>query len=663
MGGNSSRKTILLGSAALGWMLLVLLGYSYTHKPFSPLQFLLALRALWRIFLLGAVFSVAGGIGARIFPRGKQQSPLLFAFVQGALGLGVLGLLIFFLGLVGGFHPLFFAGIFAGLGALTFPSMRKWWGAWKGVAAEGRFEKILAGGAFFLAALSLLTALAPPLQFDALVYHLTLPKAYLQAGRIIYVPQLMFSGMPQLIEMLYAAVMALWGGAEAAAVLGWGIGVFALMGLWAFLHLRFGTRAAWAAVAATLAGFTFADALSWAYVDWATFLWGIAILIALDFWAETEKKKYLFLTGAFAGFAFGTKYTAGIAVLFAFVAVAWISFRRGGARRSLKDLAHFSLLAALVAAPWALKNLLWTGNPIYPLLFPSGAMDSWRLAYYNGGAPWGSWQGLLIFPWQVTIWGVDGKVGPSASIGALLLGFSVWAWNGWGARAAAQRRTIVLAAGFTLLGFLIWAAASRFSDLLSQTRLYWTFFPAWAILAGVGFDSLASLEEAQIRFGRILAILFLLAFGFTIFQETDVFVTRGVSSYLMGHLSEEAYLRGNLGAYADAMQAVDSLPSGSKVLMLWETRSFTCFPRCEPDEIIDRWFHDRRVYNSPEEIVAFWRNEGYDYLLLSRFGAAFVRENDERFTEQDWDTLDALLRSLPLENDIGGAYEIYRLSP
>ena len=369
------------------------------------------------------------------------------------------------------------------------------------------------------------------------------------------------------------------------------------------------------------------------------------------------------MTGAFAGFAFGTKYTAGIAVLFAFVAVAWISFRRGGARRSLKDLAHFSLLAALVAAPWALKNLLWTGNPIYPLLFPSGAMDSWRLAYYNGGAPWGSWQGLLIFPWQVTIWGVDGKVGPSASIGALLLGFSVWAWNGWGARAAAQRRTIVLAAGFTLLGFLIWAAASRFSDLLSQTRLYWTFFPAWAILAGVGFDSLASLEEAQIRFGRILAILFLLAFGFTIFQETDVFVTRGVSSYLMGHRSEEAYLRGNLGAYADAMQAVDSLPSGSKVLMLWETRSFTCFPRCEPDEIIDRWFHDRRVYNSPEEIVAFWRNEGYDYLLLSRFGAAFVRENDERFTEQDWDTLDALLRSLPLEEDIGGAYEIYRLSP
>src|SRR5690349_12761275 len=52
---------------------------------------------------------------------------------------------------------------------------------------------------------NLVGALAPELAFDALWYHLTLPKVYLASQKILFVPGglLYYSAMPKLSEMLY----------------------------------------------------------------------------------------------------------------------------------------------------------------------------------------------------------------------------------------------------------------------------------------------------------------------------------------------------------------------------------------------------------------------------------------------------------------------------
>ena len=88
---------------------------------------------------------------------------------------------------------------------------------------------------------TLLTALAPPLKFDALVYHLALPRQYLLAGRMDYVPQIMFWGMPQTAEMLYTWAMSL-GGEPAAVVTGWLVGLVALFGLLGLIARSTGCR-------------------------------------------------------------------------------------------------------------------------------------------------------------------------------------------------------------------------------------------------------------------------------------------------------------------------------------------------------------------------------------------------------------------------------------
>ncbi len=663
---TNRTRTLLLGTFAVLWLLFVMVAYAATHKPFDA-TFLLAFSlALWRVALAAGTLAVAGGVGRRLLGDLDDDlaPPTRLAF-QAALGLGLLGLGVFALGVVGLWHPLALAAALLLTGLLVRREIVRWGRDWRGLRplweGGGALGRALALGSAFLLLCTLTTALAPPLKWDALTYHLTLPRAYLLAGRLVYVPEIMHWGMPQQTEMLYTLAMAL-GGAEAAATLGWAIGALTLVGLLGFAAQRLSPRAAWVTLAALLAGGTLSASLAWAYVEWPLMLYGLATLIALVRWREGHTRRALLLAGLFGGFALATKYTAGMLFLFGAALTLWDALsRRRSLRGAFGDAARFLGLGALVAAPYLAKNALATGSPFYPLLFPAGAMDSFRLEYYQGGAPWGTWLDALLLPWSVTFLGREGGVGPSASIGPLLLGLGALAWVGARGGDARRREMIGVAALFTLGGFLLWAVVSRFSSLLIQTRLYVAFFPAWALLAGAGFEAVAARRVPGLRFGRLLAALVLLAFGLNLIETATQTLRRGAPNVLLGLSAPEAYRTRNLGAHEAAMAALRALPPDSRTLMLWETRALSCWPRCDPDEVIDRWYADVRRYRSPARVLQAWREAGYTHLLLYLDGAAFVREHDPRLTPDDWANLDALLDSLPAPQVIEGTYALYTL--
>jgi len=390
-------------------------------------------------------------------------------------------------------------------------------------------------------------------------------------------------------------------------------------------------------------------------------LHGTGMLIAFSDWKEGKKQSRLVLAGIFAGMALATKYTAGI-MLLAGLTIISAEFRGRRLRDLIGDMALFSGIAAAVMTPWLLKNVLATGNPFYPLIFPAGTMDSLRLHFYQSNPVFGSWGEIHLLPWQATVWGIDGKTGYSASIGPLLLGFSLMAWVGWSARSQKEKDAIRLALIIVIVSLTLWAIASRMSGLLIQTRLYASLLPAWAFLAGVGFDALSRQQGAGIRFGRVATALILLILGFNLFRSGVEFIQRGPLQVLSGSQTQTEYLSANLGAYATAMEAIKALPSSSKVLMLWETRSYYCLPLCDGDEVIDRWFHDSRLYGSVHAILESWRLEGYTHLLYHRAGAKFIRQAGSRFfIEEDWAKLENLFSALPSPIEIGGNYQLYPL--
>jgi 4-amino-4-deoxy-L-arabinose transferase-like glycosyltransferase len=401
-----------------------------------------------------------------------------------------------------------------------------------------------------------------------------------------------------------------------------------------FINKRFGKVAAWTATAALLAGESLTISLSSGYVEWPVILYGWAALVSLDDWFETQDRKMLVICGILCGAAVGTKYTAGIILLGCLAALAFVPSKMSWPQR-LSNLLVVGGLAVLVSSPWWLKNFLATGNPFYPFFFPAGAMTEFRLYHYQNVSAWGDWRSVILLPWQATIWGVESKDGFSASIGAILVGLSPLAWMGWHSRSEKQKTSIKVALILVLVGFLVWAVGSRVSGLLIQSRLFFGIFPAWALLAGAGMESVWKLKALNIRFGRVAAAMVLLMLGFNLFATWTDFTSRNPIAYLIRQEDRQRYLVRNMGIYAAAMAELNNLPPSSRVLMLWETRGFACWPRCDADEVIDRWYNEINTYQTPENTLQAWREQGYTHLLLFQTGADFIKERDQRYSKSN----------------------------
>jgi len=691
MNNNSKEPLAPLLPGTLGTLILlaVILAYTYTHKPFSPDELLSLLVMAWRVIVVAAIISLGGGIGVLLLKQTGTRPAVSRAVIQAALGLGLLGTLTLIVGSTAGLSIWLWAAILLAGIVLLRKQIKSWWQAWSGLRPvwleSSGLEKAIAVFVFFLLAINFFIALAPPFSFDALTYHFSIPKTYLLDGRISYLPANMYSGMPELVEMLYTLAMR-FGGAEAAALLGWGMGLLALVGILDFVRTRFSLKAAWIAVACLLAGETLTSSLAWGYVEWPVILYGTAILILLSTWKNlptenpsrssllrgekpnftsgehrTTRTQTLLLAGVMAGMALAIKYTNGILM----IAGALVILGEARSRRLkglLADWAIFGGMVLLVMSPWLVKNLVTTGNPVYPFLFPSGAMDAIRLDFYQHNPIYGNWLEMLLLPWQATVWGVESKAGYSASIGPLLLGLSLLAWIGWRKRPDEQKRTASTALIIVVTCFVIWAVASRMASQLIQTRLYVSMLPAWALLAGMGYEAIAKQETRGIRFERLAGALALLALSFNAYQGGTAFLRRNSLDAALGIMGPSEYLAISLGDTAAAMETINDLPDSSKVLMLWETMDYYCLPNCDGDEIIDRWHHDRRLYGSAEAIRTSWQEQGYTHLLVNDWGLDFVQgEDNPHYTAEDWEMLERLLASLPAPTEIGEDYRLFEI--
>ncbi len=260
-----SRRRIFFGFLALVWLTVIISLYYVWHKPLTLQIAVPIAKALGQVAVSLGIISLAGGVGRRL--SGSRAPGLAEAALHVALGCGVLGLGMLLIGSSLGMNSWYAWIVLLGLGFVLSKNIRAWWQnlrefkqIWVMSQTMGKW---LAVGLGVISLMTLLTALAPPLKFDALVYHLALPRFYQITGRIEYTPWLMFWGMPQTGEMLFTWAINL-AGVEAAVVLGWLLGVVAISGLVGYLSSRLGALPAWVGAATLTAGFTYSSSLSWA---------------------------------------------------------------------------------------------------------------------------------------------------------------------------------------------------------------------------------------------------------------------------------------------------------------------------------------------------------------------------------------------------------------
>ena len=183
-------------------------------------------------------------------------------------------------------------------------------------------------------------------------------------------------------------------------------------------------------------------------------------------------------------------------------------------------------------------------------------------------------------------------------------------------------------------------------------------------LALGGLKALESLDTAALRLSFVMRGVVGLALSLCLVEVGIGFAGRSPLAYLAGAESAGAYRRANLGWYAVAMETINDLPDGSHVLFLWEPRSLECvdLDRCDPDEIIDRWWHSRRTVGSATDILADWRSAGTTHVLVFDAGADFERQRPHSgLTDEDWQAFDAVRTQMQLVQNWGGAYSLYRV--
>lgn len=657
-----SRKIApgILAFICLVWIALISGFYYLYHKPFSAGFALRLVQFTWQILCAGILFSVSAGLGKKIYPDEKEP-PVIRAFLQLSLGLGITATLVFLLGLAGYIRIAFPVATVLAL-VLLRKQIIGWWRdivsarfIWQ---ESGRYEKAVIWIIAILLAAALFTASAPPVHYDALTYHLALPETYLLNGRISPLPDLIRSAMPQLGEMLYLWAASL-GGISAAAVAGWFLGPITFLALLFTLHESFQNRAALIGCAALAAGTSIIAALGWAYIDWFCLFFGLASLIFLKQWAQGGNVRSMFLSGLLAGFAIASKYTAGVILI---GAILWMQY--GAIRNKSKIVAPILLYltgAILPIIPWLIKNGVVTGNPLYPFISYAGSFNAERAAILQSLSPFGNWLDLVLLPFRATTIGVDGMAGYSHSIGPLLLILGVFAW--FHVDTKEENKMLSLAKWVGVAGLVVWAIANQLNGILVQTRMYYVLFPSFAVLAAAGYQALASLNLPRLKLDWLISAFVLMVMLLALIQNLAGFIQSNALNYLSGSISTSEYISHNLGWYAPAMEKVRNLPEGENTLLLYEPRGFYCLPACMPDEILDRWSYALRSYNNdPELVLGDWKKQGFNYLLVNRSGMEFLKQgNDPHHSRQDLELLDTTLAALPVVVNFGDSYILYRL--
>ncbi|MCH7760419.1 glycosyltransferase family 39 protein [candidate division TA06 bacterium] len=658
------KRSFLLALALLLWGGFVINSYlKSTHFQKIPY--------LQEFLLLLVLLLLALGIGSkilRIFKFDIQHSELrtphsaILALFSLALGFGFLSLLTLGLGLVGLLYSELVYLLLVFLTILTAPEILRFLKSIPHSALRTPHSAILI---LFLPILlfTLIGALAPPTFFDDLDYHLGLPQSFVLNHKITFQPYQVYSNFPLNMEMLYTFGFLLLQSDIFPKLLHFLMGILATMTLFQIADHFFNRRVA--LLSALIFYFTPVVGIlsTFAAHDLTLTFFELLSVFALLLYLESRihppasslpsvarlsvgrasSIQYLILSALMCGLAMGTKYTGlyFFATLFLFLTIKSVRH----STFDIRNLAVFTFFAFLVSSPWFIKNIINTGNPVYPAFSNLFGMEPYQkvgigvLAIKGVSTP----LDFLLLPYRMTVhpegFGSASQLGP---LYLIVLPIILFLRNS--SKANQTIKNILFISG---LLFLFW------SFTLAYTRYYLTGI---ALLALVVAYLIKSLSERG-RFLRVLShtlLSFSLLFNFfyTVSLITSFYNPLPV---VLGIQRKEDYLAEHLNYYPVVDYANRTLPEEAKILFLGETRTYYCerktlsnsaYDKTILIEMIRSTYRTRKgetgtphsellTSNSPslENLINHLKNEGVTHVLYNEEEAGFLAENFNYF---DW---------------------------
>jgi 4-amino-4-deoxy-L-arabinose transferase-like glycosyltransferase len=375
------------------------------------------------------------------------------------------------------------------------------------------------------------------------------------------------------------------------------------------------------------------------YVDLGLICFFFAALLYLFDWIESGfRPRPLIISGIFCGLALGTKYNGlvGLFLLGLFVPFVYARVRAGTRYVSLKAAAWgalFVLVSLLVFSPWMVRNVVWTGNPVYPLYnkvfnppppsvekndkAPSPRISHIQVRRDLYGE---SWAQIALIPVRVFFQGkddshrlFDGRTSPFLLILPLCL------IPGFRTRSRQEKTEILLMLFFSLL-FLLYACAQT----SIRIRYFSPILPPLVVLAMLGLHNFQTRILAPVRWSGPVKTFLVFAvisvmLGLNAAYMVERFKKDRPLAYLMGNMTRDEYIQAFRPEYATFQYANAHLARDAKIFGLfmggrgYYSDRFVAFP----DSLL---YKAAKEAASGQDVAATLAGKGFTHILMSYSG-------------------------------------------
>ncbi|NIR46558.1 MAG: hypothetical protein GWN99_19110 [Gemmatimonadetes bacterium] len=547
---------------------------------------LLLLDHLFVLVVVLTLVAISTAVGQMALSQFAVQLGALENLVFGAaVGMGVMAVAFLVLGLVGGLYPITTVALPLGLGLVAHRKIIELPGlcrrAARELAPEDDDRALWAFGvSIFGAAMAftLLYGMAPPVDWDALMYHLQVPKQFLEGHRVYLPVDNLHVSRVGLIHFLYLPLVALSSFAGPTML---GVVLTALLGLsvYSFCKRLLTAKTAslalgmlWGTTTILLVAITPRVDVSLAFY---LFLAHYGLIVALS---QPERADLFYLSAVLLGLAVGVKLSALPFIIGLGPLILWVVYSRSGTKpESLRPLTLFGIIFIAAALPWLFKNWLLLGAPLYPFL-AAPILQPWLQPFF-GSTEW------------------------PAAVDPELLGF-IWelraSFNLRDAFFAPGRLTIEPEGAHYYLSPALLLLPLWFAFIKNKT-LTWLVLPApiflFIVLVLLPSPNLRYLIPAAVpltivvahmivlvseRFlSKEMARVLVIALGCLSLVPTGTmaryWLTRArTPKYFSGTTSAEDYIRGRLGpGYPQVVTLANhDLAADSKILMVFDARGY-----------------------------------------------------------------------------------------
>ncbi len=597
---------------------ILLLGYTLRFSVADPNGHGLA---VWvqvgaTLFLYLYAFLTALGVGRTILRFVQQLSRLERYLLSLLIGLAALadGLMI-----IGLLHVLFPFAIFIWL-ALSgliasfqykeiHSEIREKFSSLKRIRLKdfSAFEYLLFAVIGFFIILLPIVAISPVRDYDALMYHLEIPRQYLEYGGIYFNPAAWRSAYPMLTEMLFM-IGVIFHLEPFSQLISLTFAIIFILSIYAFGRRFFSSKIALLAIGILLGNLAMPIYATSPGVEFSSACFEFWSLYAFSIWVFEDKAKkqivWLAAAGVMIGLAASVKYLSlpAMSVIGLLVLAKSIQLDKSDLKKIGQNILVFGFPALVVMAPWYLKNWAWTGNPFYPLLFGGQAWSSLRNELFHDymgsfGMGWG-WRDYLLLPINLYLHQ------PRFATLSLEI-FNPVLWLAFAFIFVKKWRQYDYLVVYIFLGFIIWAGCEQVIRFLLPLSGF------LALLSANVLSQFSRLIQKGISIGLIGGLM-IVAVAYQVWLAAD----SSLLNYVRGESSANEFLQKEVYDYKATQFIQNNLQQTDLVLFLWDGHGYYCGDRCVPDNDETMAIQLSIDSPSPETLAHQLHSKGITHILL-----------------------------------------------